>query len=111
MLAPLVAADVGITESNSRFSYFAQIFDLLTGKADAITTAAFFNAFHNSISTGAFDLLPPGASASERITIDRTEFALTPALGAMVVSLENLTKENRQALLLHLHGGGEGGDN
>jgi hypothetical protein len=26
------------------------------------------------------------------------------------VSLENLTKENRQALLLRLSGGGEGGD-
>jgi hypothetical protein len=34
--------------------------------------------------------------------IDRKEFARTPALGAMVVSLENVTKENEQALLLRL---------
>jgi hypothetical protein len=110
VLMPLVAADVGITMSNPRFSYVAQTTDTLTGNVDTITTPARFNAFNNSVSTGAFDLLPPGASASEPITIDRTEFALTPALGVMVVSLENLTKENRQALLLRLSGGGEGGD-
>jgi minor extracellular serine protease Vpr len=107
VLMPLVAADVGITTSNPRFSYVAQTTDLLSGNIDTITTPARFNAFNNSISTGAFDLLPPGASASEPISIDPTEFALTPALGAMVVSLENMTKENRQALLLRLHGGGD----
>ena len=110
VLLPLVAADVGITSSNPRFSYVAQTTDPLAGNVDTIATPARFNAFNNSISTGAFDLLPPGTSASESISIDRTEFALTPALGVMVVSLENLTKENRQALLLRLSGGGEGGD-
>src|SRR4029077_20646684 len=107
VLMPLVAADVGITTSNPRFSYVAQTTDLLSGNIDTITTPARFNAFNNSISTGAFDLLPPGASASEPISIDRTEFALTPALGEMVVSIENMTKVNRQALLLRLRGGGD----
>ena len=36
------------------------------------------------------------------IAINRAEFALTPALGEMVVSLDNTTKENEQALLLRL---------
>ena len=100
VLMPLVAADAGVTSSNPRFSYFAQTFDLLTGNTDAITTAASFNAFSNSISTGAFAVLAPGTNASVPISIDRTEFAITPALGEMVVSLENLARENRQALLL-----------
>jgi hypothetical protein len=104
---PLVAADVGVTSSNARFSYVAQTTDLLSGNIDTIATPARFNAFNNSISTGAFDLLLPGASASGPISIDPTEFALTPALGEMVVSLEDSTKENRQALLLRLRGGGE----
>jgi subtilisin family serine protease len=107
VLMPLVAADVGITTSNPRFSYVAQTTDLLSGNIDTIATPARFNAFNNSISTGAFDLLPPGATASETVSIDPTEFALTPALGEMVVSLENMTKENRQALLLRLRGGGD----
>jgi hypothetical protein len=36
------------------------------------------------------------------LAVNRKEFALTPALGAMVVSLENMTNENDQALLLRL---------
>jgi minor extracellular serine protease Vpr len=107
VLMPLVASDVGITSSNPRFSYVAQTTDLLTGNVDSIITPAKFNAFNNSISTGAFVSLAPGANASVPIAIDRTEFALTPALGAMVASLENLTKDNRQALLLRLSGGGD----
>jgi minor extracellular serine protease Vpr len=102
ILLPLVAADVGITSANPRFTYTAQTFDGITGNVDAITTAAGFNAFNNAISTGAFVALAPGASANVPIAIDRNEFALTPALGTMVVSLENLTKPNEQALLLRL---------
>jgi len=36
--------------------------------------------------------------------IDPTEFAITPALGVMVVSLENFT-DHKQALLLRLNDG------
>ena len=36
------------------------------------------------------------------ISIDRAEFALTPALGVMVVSLDNFAEDNNQALLLRL---------
>jgi len=107
LLLPVVASDVGITTANPRFTYTAQSFDLFGTASDATAGTASFNAFNNSISTGAFDLLPPGTTASEPISIDPTEFALTPALGAMVVSLENMTKENRQALLLRLRGGGD----
>jgi subtilisin family serine protease len=103
VLLPLVAADVGITSANPRFSYTVQTTDLTTGTVDKITAAASFNAFNNAICTGAFIALAPGASASVPMAIDRKEFALTPALGAMVVSLENVTKENEQALLLRLN--------
>ncbi len=104
MLLPLVAADVGITSSNPRFSYVAQTSDLLTGKTDAITTAARFNAFNNSVSTGAFVVLDPGANASVPISIDTAEFAKTPALGEMVVSLDNFAKRGSQAKLLSVFG-------
>jgi minor extracellular serine protease Vpr len=100
VLLPLVAADVGVTNATPRFSYVAQTTDTVSGSGDAITTPAGFNAFNNAISTGAFAVVAPGASANVPVSIDRTEFRLTPALGEMVVSQENLAKGNKQALLL-----------
>ncbi|HKD54956.1 MAG TPA: S8 family serine peptidase [Steroidobacteraceae bacterium] len=102
ILMPVVAADAGITGANPRFSYVAQTTDLLTGNVDAITTPARFNAFSNAISTGAFVTLPPGTSASVPVVIDHREFRQTPALGQMVVSLDNATRDDDQALLLHV---------
>jgi minor extracellular serine protease Vpr len=105
VLLPLVAADVGITNSNPRFSYVAQITDLLTlTTTDAIATPASFNAFNNSISTGAFVVLNPDTNASVPISIDAAEFAKTPALGEMVVSLDNFARGGRQAILLSVSG-------
>jgi minor extracellular serine protease Vpr len=106
VLLQVVAADVGVTSANPRFSYTAQTSDILTGNIDAITTPASFNAFNNAISTGAFVQLAPGAKASVPISLDATEFKKTPALGVMVVSLENKTgeEEQSQALLLPLGG-------
>jgi len=102
VLMPLVAADAGITAANPRFSYAAQSFDLLTGNGDATATTASFNAYDSAISTGAFFTLPPGTSASVPLSINRKEFRKTPALGQMVVSLENLARGGSEALLLSL---------
>jgi len=103
ILLPVVAADVGVTAANPRFSYAADSFDWLDSNVDIISTFAPFNAFNSSISTGAFATLPPDTTASVPITINPTEFAITPALGVMVVSMENLTEDHKQALLLRLH--------
>jgi minor extracellular serine protease Vpr len=102
VLMPLLAADAGITATNPRFSYVVQVADIPSGNFDVITTPASFNAFSSSISTGAFVTLPPGTNASVPLSIDRTEFRLTPALGQMVVSLENRAREGGEALLLSL---------
>jgi minor extracellular serine protease Vpr len=71
VLMPLVAADAGITAAIRRFSYAARTFELRTGHSDATTTAASFNAFSSSISTGAFVTLPPGTNTSVPLVIDR----------------------------------------
>jgi len=101
VLLPLVAADAGITASNPRFSYVAQTTDR-NSDVDQIITAASFNAFNSSISTGAFVTLPPGTRASVPLVINRQEFKQTPALGQMIVSLENTAREGEEALLLPL---------
>lgn len=101
VLLPVVAADAGITTSNPRFSYTAQTTSR-NNEVDTITTPASFNAFSSSISTGAFVTLAPEARATVPLIINRQELRQTPALGQMIVSLENTTREGEEALLLRL---------
>jgi hypothetical protein len=100
MILPVVAAHVGVTAANPRFSYVAQIYDGRSHESDSITTPASFNAFSSAISNGAFATVPGGQRVSVPVSVDDKELALTPALGMMVVANENSTKGNRQALLL-----------
>src|SRR6266404_1659581 len=104
VLIPLVAADAGITATNPRFSYTARTVDLRTVFFYSFTTPRNLHAFNSSLSTGAFATLPPGTSVRVPLVIDRTEFRKTPALGQMIVSLENRARGEggSQALLLSL---------
>jgi minor extracellular serine protease Vpr len=105
LLIPVVASDVGVTAANPRFSYFVESFDHVGSLgSDGIFAPASFNAFNNSISTSAFATVAPGQAVGVPVSIDRTEFQLTPSLGVMVVSIENANDEGRQALLLPVGG-------
>jgi minor extracellular serine protease Vpr len=105
ILLPVRASDVSVTAGSPRFAYTVQSFDLFSAASDAFDTEASFNAFTNAISTGAFVSVGPHGRVSVPITIDPTEFAVTPALGVMTVSLDNVTRGHRQqAQLLKLKG-------
>ena len=99
----VVASDIGVTAANPRFSYQAQAIDGFTGNADVLAGTAKFNAFSSAISQGDFEDLAPGARASVPVTVNATEFAQTPALGQMVVSIDN-SSGKKQAILLKLDG-------
>ena len=101
LLLPALASDVGVTSANPRFTYVADGLDLLSGNFDVMPGEARFNAFENAISTGAFESLPPRSRASVPLSINPAEWQVTPALGVMVVGLENFTHhEHSQAQLL-----------
>jgi minor extracellular serine protease Vpr len=108
ILMPIVAKDAGVTSTNPRFAYGAQGSDGFTGDFDFIgenadgtvaANAGRFNAFSSAVSTGAFAVLPPGASASVPLTINAAEFAATPALGVMVVGIDNFSGKAEANLL------------
>src|SRR6266849_1877044 len=108
ILMPIVAKDAGVTSANPRFAYGAQGSDGFTGDFDFIgenpdgtvaANAGRFNAFTNAVSTGAFAVLPPGARASVPLTINAAEFAATPALGVMVVGIDNFSGKAEANLL------------
>jgi hypothetical protein len=108
ILMPIVAADIGVKASNPRFSYAAQGSDGFTGDFDFLgenpdgtvaANAARFNAFTNAVSTGGFAVVGPRARTSVPLTINATEFATTPALGVMVVGMENFSGRAEANLL------------
>jgi minor extracellular serine protease Vpr len=74
---------------NPRFTYHAVSFDLEFGGVDEVNGTAEFNAWTSSISQGAFLTVPPNGEASTEISINPTEWALTPAKGIMVVTMDN----------------------
>jgi hypothetical protein len=56
-----------------------------------------------AVSTGAFDVLPPGGTADVPLSIDQVEWAMTPPLGIMVVGIENVIHgDDRQAQLIRI---------
>src|SRR5262249_7668120 len=89
ILLPVLASSIGITAANPRFVYSAASFDLFSSNSDQLDTAASFNAFNSAISNGQFVALAPEESASVPVSIDATEFALTPAKGLMIVTPDN----------------------
>ena len=116
ILMPIVAKDAGVTAATPRFSYGAQGSDGFTGDFDFLgenadgtvaATAARFNAFNNAVSTGAFATLAPRARASVPLTINATEFTTTPALGVMVVGIENFSGKAEANLLRFEREGGD----
>ncbi len=104
LLLPVLASDLGVTSANPRFSYSVNSF-AYTGESDT-TTSASFNPFNNSVTTGSYATLAPGKHASVALSISADEWKLTPALGVMVVGMENFN--GGQARLLGI---GQQGDN
>jgi minor extracellular serine protease Vpr len=98
VLLPFLASDVGLSPANPRFTYSATLFDLDGTAADVPGTAS-FNAFSPAISTGQFVSVDPGARATVPVSVDPAEWALTPALGLMVVTEDNAAGKAEAALL------------
>ena len=49
-----------------------------------------------------FDVVDPNGSATETVTINKTEFALTPALGLLIVSHDNTNATEAQTVRVRL---------
>ena len=79
-----------LSAANPRLAYSAVGFDVTeTAGPDEVEGIAKFNPWSSSISQGGFHTVQPGGTATEPISINAAEWALTPALGLMVVTLDN----------------------
>lgn len=86
--------------SNPRFTYGVESFTLRVGSGDdTIAGTAKFNGWTSSISQGNFiSGLAPGASATYTVSVNPSEWALTPALGQIVVSYDDKANDEAQTL-------------
>src|SRR5207237_2636163 len=84
---------------NPRLTYHAFGFDLLSNFVDAVAGTAKYNAYSSAISQGDFVTVPKGASGTVPVTVNPTEWAQTPALGEMIVTLDNSAGKGEAALL------------
>jgi hypothetical protein len=91
-----------LSASNPRLRYHAVAFDTTTSTMDTVDGVASFNAFSPSVSTGGFNVVAPGARATQNIQLNRTEFARTPALGLLVISHDNRGNDEAQTIAVNV---------
>jgi minor extracellular serine protease Vpr len=89
-----------LSAANPRLRYHAVAYGLTDNTVDVVDGTASFNAFTPAISTGMFDVLNPGESATETVTVNSAEFVLTPPLGLMIVSHDNRSSDEAQLIAL-----------
>jgi hypothetical protein len=96
---PTLASDLGLKSSSAGFSYSITGFDGITGNVDAVAGQALYNAFSPSVSNAQFVPLAAGASAKLGLSVDTRLQDRAPALGWMVVSLDNANGAPQAALV------------
>ena len=89
IILPVLASDLGLSASKPRFTYTVQSFDQLSNQTDTFNAVAAFNAFQSSVSTGDFVPVNPNQAIGVTVTVNPTEFAITPARGLMIVTHDN----------------------
>jgi hypothetical protein len=88
-----------LNAANPRFTYDAAGFDITSDFADFVPGTAKYNAWASSISQGDFQVVAVGQTTTSAVAINPAEWALTPALGVMVVTHDNKAGKDEAALL------------
>jgi subtilisin family serine protease len=88
---PLLASDLGLHAADTSFHYTVNGFNLFPGSATVDTTgSAAFNVAKPGVSSGNFaGALAPGSSTTLPLSVDFDKFQGAPALGWLVVSLDD----------------------
>jgi hypothetical protein len=93
------AAEPCLNAANPRLHYETIGFDLTSDFFDEADETGMFNAYSSSISQGMFAGVPVGAAGNVPVSITPAEWALTPALGSMIVSIDNKAGNDEAALM------------
>jgi minor extracellular serine protease Vpr len=96
---PVFASTIGLSPSNSAFSYQVNFFNNYYGTSGAVPGTATFDTFNPAISNAMFVPVAPGAIVSQAVQIDPAQWAKSPSLGLMVVTEDNRSGHSQANLL------------
>jgi minor extracellular serine protease Vpr len=96
---PVFAADMGLSPTSPRFTYTAAAFNLAGGTPVSVPGTGAFNAFAPAVANAIFVPVAPGATLDVPVFVDPTEIKLTPALGFMVVTEDNVSGATEATLI------------
>jgi len=86
---PTFASRLGLGTGHSSFDYTAAGFSIFGGPFDVASGVGHFDALNPALSQGDFVSLGRGGSASLGVSVNEANFAANPALGWMVVTLDD----------------------
>ena len=89
IVLPVLISDLGLSSTSPRFNYTVKSFDQLSNQTDTFNEVASFNAFQSSVSTGNSVTVNPNQAIGVTVSVNPTEFAVTPAKGVMIVTHDN----------------------
>jgi minor extracellular serine protease Vpr len=95
---PVLASDLGISPANPRITYTLVAYDD-TGASESLSGTASFNAFAPAISNAIFLPVAPNTTVDVPVTIDPVESKITPPLGFMIVTEDNVSGASEATLL------------
>src|SRR3989440_8972036 len=82
-----------------RLTYHVAGHDLVKGGSKVVARSARYNPWSSSISQGDFVTVAPGAAKTSTVSVDSAEAKLTPALGVMIVTLDNKSGPDEAQLI------------
>lgn len=106
MVIYAAASDFGLSDGSGAFDYAVDASSLEGFGEDATSGTASFDPYHSALSQGDFVALTHGGHATLPVSIDLAQFADAPALGWMVVTMDD-RNGGAQADLVGLAGAGD----
>ena len=105
-LLPVLSSDLCfpgepcLSAANPRITYHAVAYDVINGGVKTVAGSAKFNVWSSAISQGGFTTVAPrGTDDSVVISVNPTEWKLTPPKGVMIVTLDNKSGSEEAQLI------------
>ena len=115
MVIYAAASDFGLADGSGAFDYSVDAISLEGFGTDSTSGTASFDPFHPAVSQGDFIGLAHGDHVALPVSVDLTSFAAAPALGWMVVTMDDANGASQADLVSvasmgggHGHGHGHG---